>query len=380
MAAPHVPAKFWAKSLEFLWYEEVEKVACVSKFFKLFVFDLVARVNFRTTNSLVREVGHVRHFWHGCVNEVFIFAFFAMAQDGDIAFANFALPDKYSDGSRVISSICAYQHVLAVGSLKKVILGQLWDYEMSRDEETGVNVLIPVDDWRLGQAAPNDQDLLLTPADWSDEHEHPNTFLPECTKFDFFLLQLTSAYETSLLSQDVIFEGIPFWHPSHLNCKKCCRCEGVCSFFPLPQITEMSGMANPGFFPYEFNALCMGGYLQMVFDRPDGREFLVSNGNHLLWCLLHKMDIPSLRCWKISYPDPALRSMGMLVGLGATPINHFGWPALAMKVRDESDVILGLSYHDADELSCSAATTSMSPSSFNYLQAIGFARPRAQAG
>jgi hypothetical protein len=77
--------------------------------------------------------------------------------------------------------------------------------------------------------------------------------MPECAKFDLFLLQFTSAYETSRLSQFVIFKGIPFWHPSWIRCKiPCHRCEGVRSFFPLSQLADIGANANPGFFPYGF--------------------------------------------------------------------------------------------------------------------------------
>jgi hypothetical protein len=156
MTSPHVPAHLWGRSLEFLFYDEVERVACVSKFFKLQVFLTVLRVNFRTIESLVREVEVVRHFHQHSVSEVFLSDFFSMAPVVNTGFASFALPPKYCAGSTVISSICAYQHVLALGMPNKVVLGHSWDYVIQFNEEAGVDVLVPLRRSLSGQCGPND--------------------------------------------------------------------------------------------------------------------------------------------------------------------------------------------------------------------------------
>lgn len=246
------PAQLWGRVIDFLFYDEAERVACASKNLKMHAFATVQRVNFRTIDSLVREVSHVRHFRKCFVKEVFIYNFFSMSKDGNGEFAVFAMPEKLSEGSRVISSICEYQHILGEGNPKTVILGHSWDYKIRTDEESGIDYLVPIEGWERGNRKQNYDSLFLTPVDASGEHQ-PNTYTPECTKFDFFLLALTAAYETSMLSQNVTIEGIPFWHPHGCTCKiQCHRCEGVCSFFPIEQIKENCNKAYPGFFPYDF--------------------------------------------------------------------------------------------------------------------------------
>ena len=80
--------------------------------------------------------------------------------------------------------------------------------------------------------------------------------MPECVKFEQFVIQLTSAYESSLLSRDIIFEGIPFWHGHKSPFGRICLCrfcKGVYSFFPVCQRMGKCGHVTPGFFPYGFD-------------------------------------------------------------------------------------------------------------------------------
>lgn len=250
----HVPAHLWGKSLDYLFYDEVERLACVSKFFRLEVLSTASRVNFRTIDSLVQEVSHNHHFRHCCVTELFIANFFSIAAH-TYDHGSFCLTGGISDGSRALSSVCAYQHMLAPGMPNKVILGNSWEYEVTENEETGLSTVIAMDATRHGVVGSNVRSLRLYPVDWSDEHE-PNTFMPECVKYEHFIIQLTTAYESSLLSGDIIFEGIPFWHGIHahhrLKCI-CSFCEGVNSFFPVSQRTGKCERVTPGFFPFGFN-------------------------------------------------------------------------------------------------------------------------------
>ena len=250
----HVPAHLWGKSLDYLFYDEVERLACVSKFFRLKVLYTASRVNFRTIDSLVQEVSHNHHFRHCCVTELFIANFFSIAADS-CEHASFGLTGGISDGARALSSVCAYQHVLAPGMPNKVILGHSWDYEVQENEETGLNAVIAMDASHCRIVGANIPSLVLHPVDWSDEHE-PNTYMPECVKYEQFVVQLTSAYESSLLSREIVFEGIPFWQGHYSPFRRICQCrfcQGVHSFFPVSQTTGKCEGVTPGFFPYGFN-------------------------------------------------------------------------------------------------------------------------------
>jgi hypothetical protein len=253
-----VPAHLWGKCLDYLFYDEVERLACTSKFFRNQVLSTASRVNFRTIECLVREVSHVNHFHHCCVTEIFLSNFFSMAADNhteEIEIATFGLTGGIADGARALSSVCAYQHVLAPGMPNKVILGHSWDYVVQKDEGTGLNALIPIEDSHSRMDGSKIQSLVLYPVDWTDEHE-PIAYMPECVKFEQFVIQLTSAYECSLLSRDIIFEGIPFWHGHKSPFGRICLCrfcKGVYSFFPVCQRMGKCEHVTPGFFPYGFD-------------------------------------------------------------------------------------------------------------------------------
>jgi hypothetical protein len=283
MLYPQFPSKLWGKVLEFLWYEDLESLVLASMFFQAYVFPSVARVNFRTTNALVREVEVVRLFRRCRVTVVYLSDFFSAALiSGSDDLATFALPPLYPDASRVICSICAYQHVLAPGSLSRVLLGLSWNFVMTTNVMTGIDSLLPDHSRQLRQSVVTSSDLFLWPVDFTDELPDI-TYLPESTKFHFFLLQLMAAYETSLLSRSITFEGIPFWHAIPNRCNPpCVICVGVCSFFPLNQITEMGVCNQPGFFPHNFNSLCSIEYLKLLRLRPDGIVYLYSNRDDLL--------------------------------------------------------------------------------------------------
>jgi hypothetical protein len=73
-----------------------------------------------------------------------------MSQDGNGEFTKFAMSERLSKGSRVISSICEYQHILGGGSPKTVILGWSWDYKIWTDNELGIDYLVPKEGWEGG--------------------------------------------------------------------------------------------------------------------------------------------------------------------------------------------------------------------------------------
>jgi hypothetical protein len=273
--------------------------------------------------------------------------------------------------------------VLAPGSLSRVLLGLSWNFVMTTNVMTGIDSLLPDHSRQLRQSVVTSSDLFLWPVDFTDELPDI-TYLPESTKFHFFLLQLMAAYETSLLSRSITFEGIPFWHAIPNRCNPpCVICVGVCSFFPLNQITEMGVCNQPGFFPHNFNSLCSIEYLKLLRLRPDGIVYLYSNRDDLLQGLLCNLELQSLRCSLIQYSEPVLQSMEMLVQLGAQPTCLLGWNDLAMNVRSEflsqtaNDHMLGrCTSHASHGCLCnqmlSVLTFSMLPSCYTRLRGLGF--------
>jgi hypothetical protein len=255
-----VPAHLWGKSLDYLFYDEVERLACTSKYFRLQVFCTASRINFRTLDSVLREVSHVQHFRQCFVREIFIANFFSLGAEYHTertGLASFALGGNDEDGARALCSLCAYQHVLASGMPEIVILGHSWNYKVEENEETGLNALFPTDDGEPVVDGSNIPSLRLIPVDWCDAY-YPEKYMPECVKYQQFIIQLTAAYESSLLSRNVVIEGIPFWHGGHssrfrVSLCPCRYCTGVHSFFPVVQKAGNCERANPGFFPYGFN-------------------------------------------------------------------------------------------------------------------------------